>query len=141
MTRIMAEVVLALHGLIHLLGFSVYWKLAEPEGFTYPETLLAGNLDADSTVIRVLGILWLVGALGFVTSAICVVLRQAWWQPFMLLITMLSLLLCALAFPDAWAGIVLNIVILAIVLTRLWLAPVAASPDNEAVAYKLEGTP
>ena len=45
MIRILVMIVLIVHGLIHLIGFVVPWRLATIEDFAYTTTLLAGNLN------------------------------------------------------------------------------------------------
>lgn len=42
MTRYAAAVVVAAHGVIHLIGFVVPWRLADVEGSPYRTTVLAG---------------------------------------------------------------------------------------------------
>ena len=43
MGRVLIGLVFTLHGLIHLLGFAAYLKLAEPEGIAYPTGLFGGR--------------------------------------------------------------------------------------------------
>jgi hypothetical protein len=55
--RIIAVIVLILHGIIHLMGTTVYMKLGEIQGFTYKTTLLSGHWDLDSNGISIKHIL------------------------------------------------------------------------------------
>ena len=57
--------VLALHGLVHLMGTTVYLKLGELEGMPYRTTLLDGRWDLGDGGIRVVGVLWAVAAVAF----------------------------------------------------------------------------
>lgn len=116
---IMITAVLVLHGLIHLMGTSVYMKLAPIEGFVYKTTLLGGRWDLGAGGISLFGALWLVPALGFVVAAVGLWLGATWWQPLLLTVTLFSLVLTVLDWNIAFAGAVVNLVILAL----LWLGP------------------
>ena len=120
------SILLVIHGLIHLLGVVAYWQLATLEGLRYPSTLLGGWLAAPTPLVRVLGVLWLAGAIGFAAAAAGQVVGQAWWLPLLVGMALLSLILCALAWPDAWAGAVINVMLLAAVLGLRLLSPAAA---------------
>lgn len=60
MIRLIMTMVLMIHGLIHLLGFVVPWRLAKVDGLTYKTTVLAGRLDIGERGTRVIGLLWAV---------------------------------------------------------------------------------
>lgn len=68
-----AAAFLALHGIVHLLGTAVYLELAEVADFPYKTTLLGGWWDVGRAGIRVFGVLWAVAAVGFVASAVALV--------------------------------------------------------------------
>jgi hypothetical protein len=83
------------HGLIHLMGLAAYWKLAEIDNLPYKTTLLDGRWDVGESGIRVFGVLWQVA---MAASAV------------------LSLALTILDWKVAYAGVVVNIVILALLI-------------------------
>ena len=58
--RLAAAALLVLHGLVHLIGFVVPWRLADltSGGFAYTTTVLAGRLDLGTTGARIVGLLW-----------------------------------------------------------------------------------
>ena len=116
---VIAAIVLVLHGLIHLIGTAVYMKLAPVQGFVYKTTLLGGRWDLGTGGIAVYGVLWAVAAVGFVVAALAFWFGWAGWQPLLLGVTLLSLVLTALDWDVAFAGVILNIAILAL----LWLGP------------------
>jgi len=103
---------LALHGLIHLIGFVVPWKIASPEGFPYRTTILAGRVDLGDAGIRSVGVLWLLAALAFVLAGAGLWAGQSWWWPLAIGVAIASLVLCVLGLPDAWAGILANLLVL-----------------------------
>ena len=108
-----AGVVLALHGLIHLLGFASYLKLATVPTLPYTTTVLGGRLDLGTAGMSVFGLAWGLAALGFVLAGAAFLLGWTWWRPVLIPVTLLSLLITVLAYGPATAGIVVNLVILA----------------------------
>jgi hypothetical protein len=121
--QIIAAVMLGLHGLIHLMGPAVYMKLTEIQGFSYKTTLLGGRVDLGGNGIRIFGALWVLPAIGFITIAVGLVLGVDWWRAGLVAVTLFSLLLTVLDWSVAYAGAVVNIVILAIVFLGPRIAP------------------
>lgn len=111
-TLILAAVVLVAHGLIHLMGATVYLRLGEIKGFAYKTTLLNGRWELGATGIGVFGALWAVAALGFVVATLGMLTDSSWWQPALIGAAVFSLVLTGLDSSLAFAGIALNIVIL-----------------------------
>lgn len=127
MTRTLAALLLAAHGLIHLLGFVALTGLAAVDGFAYRTTALGGLLAFGDAGARVLGIAWLLVAGGFVVAAIAVLRRRRGAKALVAVLAGVSLALCVLALPEAEFGITVNAVILAVlVLVALRPAPSSA---------------
>jgi hypothetical protein len=116
---ILASFVLVLHGLIHLMGTAVYLKSTTIKSLAYKTTLLGGRWDLGEGGIRVFGVLWAVAAIGFFVGAMALMAGWNWWLFILVGVTLFSLVLTALDWSDAYAGAILNIVILA----ALWLGP------------------
>ena len=117
-TMILAAVVLIAHGLIHLIGTTVYLRLGEIKGFAHKTTLLGGRWDLGAAGIGVFGAHWAVAGVGFIVAAIGMLSGSSWWQPALIAVTVCSLILTALDSSLAFAGIGLNIVIL---ITVFWM--------------------
>ena len=111
-----AAVLLVLHGLIHLMGTTVYLQFGQIQGLPYKTTLLDARWDLGENGIRVFGALWVLPALGFVLSAMALLGSWASWQPLLIGVTILSLALTVLDWSAAYAGAIFNVVILGIVL-------------------------
>ena len=109
-----AGFVLIAHGLIHLMGTTVYLRLGDVQGFAYKTTLLGGRWDVGSTGIGILGALWAVAALGFIVSSVGMLTGKGWWQPVLIAVSVFSLVLTGLDSSLAFAGVFLNIIILAL---------------------------
>lgn len=116
MWRIGLAALLALHGLVHLLGFVVPFRLAEIEGFPHTTMVLDGRVDLGEGGIRVVGVLWLLAAAAFVAAAVGVWLLAPWWWGLALGVSVGSLALCVLGLPQARAGIVVDLVLLVLLL-------------------------
>ncbi|MGY2896394.1 hypothetical protein [Deinococcus sp. UYEF24] len=108
--------ILVLHGLIHLLGFFSYLRLATVPTLPYTTSVLGGRLELGSAGMNIFGLAWGVAALGFVLAAAAYLLGRAWWRPALLSVTLLSLLITVLDYGPAKAGIVINVTILALLL-------------------------
>lgn len=104
---------LILHGVAHLVGFVVPWRLVQVEDAPYKTTQLGGRWDIGDTGIRIVGVLWLVGALAFAAAGIGLVGGHAWWTNLTLYAAAVSLVMSILGWPDAKIGVVINILLLA----------------------------
>lgn len=116
---IIASIVLVLHGLIHLMGTAAYMKLAVIQQLPYKTTLLGGRWEIGASGTAIYGVLWAVAAVGFIVAAAALLMGWTWWQPVLVGVTLLSLALTALDWDVAFAGVILNSAILAV----LWLGP------------------
>ena len=122
MSRILthiAAVILVLHGLIHLMGTIVYLKLGVIEGLDYKTTLLGGRWDIGDGGIRIFGLLWACAAIGFILSVAAMYADMSWSQQLLGAAALFSLLITSLDYTTAYAGMALNIIILA----WLWTGP------------------
>lgn len=117
--QIISAILLGLHGLIHMMGTAVYMKLTEIQGFSYKTTLLGGRWDIGEKGIRNFGALWIVPAVGFIVVAVALLGGREWYRLALVAVTLLSLVLTVLDWKIAYAGVVINIVILAVI----WLGP------------------
>lgn len=113
MLRPLAAVLLAVHGLIHLIGFVVPWGIAQVEGFPYRTSVLGGAVTLDESGARLVGLAWLVLAVGFVVAGVATWRRETWAAPLTAAMAVGSIGVCALGLPEAVAGIVVNVAILA----------------------------
>jgi hypothetical protein len=117
--RLLAAAVLAVHGLIHLIGFVVPWRVVQVEGFPYRTTALGGSVELGATGVMIVGVAWLAIAVGFVVAAVGVWRRSAWALGLTAALTTASLVICVLGLPETVAGIAVNVAILA---AAVWVA-------------------
>ena len=117
--QIIVAILISLHGLIHLMGPAVYMKLTEIQGFSYKTTLIGGHWNLGEKGISLFGALWFVPALGFILASVALLAGWEWFQPVLIVITLISLVLTVLDYRIAYAGVVINILIL----VGIWLGP------------------
>jgi hypothetical protein len=110
--NVIAAIYLIVHGVIHLIGFVVFCQIAEIEDISYTTTVLAGKLDIGDVGTRVLGVVWLVIAVALVIAGVTIFFSPAWWWSFTLAVTVASLIVTLLGWPDAKVGLLANIIIL-----------------------------
>lgn len=111
--RYVLAVFLLAHGIAHVPGFAVPWRLMTSPEMPYGTTLVSGRFDVGAVGIRIVGVGWLaVGGL-FVVGALGLI-RNLSWAPMLLAWTIgASTLLSALNWPQARIGLVLNVILLA----------------------------
>jgi hypothetical protein len=116
--RILVAIYVLIHGLCHMVGFLVPWKLITTKEEPYRTTLLAGAIDAGDSGIRVVGLLWLAVALAFVTLGVGVLASAPWWRNSTLVLTAVSLVLWVFGLPGAKIGILANLLLAAYLAAR-----------------------
>jgi hypothetical protein len=111
--RIALALLMALHGIAHLPGFLVPWKLTQSADLPYTTTLLAGRVDVGGGGIRAVGVLWLLTAMAFVAAAFATWTARSGWLPLATGCALVSLVLSVLSLPAARIGVGVNVVVLA----------------------------
>jgi len=106
------------HGVAHLVGFVVPWKLVSTAEVPYRTTILGGMTDVGDAGARTLGVVWLLAAFAFVMLAGAVL---AGWNVRLWTFAMitLSIALCLAGWPETRIGLVVN----AVLLTALFAMP------------------
>ena len=99
-------VVLILHGLAHTPGVLNAWKISDFEDVSFqPNVWLT---DASDTMVALLGAIWLLAAILFVSAGMALIVKKRGWLRIAGLATMVSLVPCLLWREDAVIGLVLN---------------------------------
>lgn len=125
--RILLALLLLGHGVAHLPGFLVAWRLRAFPELPYHTTVLGGALDVGGGGMRVLGGVWLLLSVLLVLSAVGVVLRWGGTLTAIPWILAASLALCVLGWPEARLGILANLVLLGLVLVSARMGWVVGS--------------
>jgi hypothetical protein len=115
MIQTMAAILLALHGLIHLIGFVVPWRIATLEGLVYRTTAFSGGLVLGDAGVRVIGLIWLGLTFGFLAAGYGVRRGKTWAVGLTGALAAASLMVCVVGLPETVAGVVIDAAILAAV--------------------------
>src|SRR5437867_292805 len=98
--RVALALLMIVHGIAHLVGFVVPWRLIELPAQPYRTTILRGAVDFGEAGIRLYAGAWLILAVSFAALAAGLLLRAQWWYRDSLLAGGVSALLCVLSWPD-----------------------------------------
>jgi hypothetical protein len=115
MIRRTAAVLLALHGVIHLIGFVSPWRIATVEGFAYRTGVLNGALNVGDAGVRVIGLAWLGLTFGFLAAGYGVWRGKPWAVNLTGVLTIVSLIVCVVGLPETAAGVAIDVAIVAVV--------------------------
>ena len=133
MLVIAAAVVIAAHGLVHLMGVALLWKLGEPGGLRYADTAPVPG----SAAAYLVGGLWLAAAVLFVAAAVLLVAGRSAWRMTALAAVVVSVPVIGLMPSQAVAGLVIDGLVLVLVLVAVsWLRT-----RKDAVMTALPGPP
>jgi hypothetical protein len=104
--------VLAGHGLIHLMGFLAYFPITELPMMPYKTAVLGGRLELGKGGMRLYAVLWLLSMIGFIAAAIGMLASWSYWAPLLLVSAIISLVACTLDWKNAYMGVVLDVVVI-----------------------------
>lgn len=112
--------ILVIHGLIHVLGVVTNWEIAEVDELG-ASTLF--DVEPGGGPALVLGLLWLVAALGFVAAGVGLAARARWTRTVAAAAAAVSLVVTVMWWSDAWIGAVVSAVVCAVVLAAVLAGP------------------
>lgn len=121
--RYALSALLAAHGVAHLVGFLVPWRLMAAPEMPFKTTLLAGRVEVGEAGIRVVGALWLLTAVVMVATALGLAVQARWAGSLVLPVLAVSLAMCLVELPQARIGLVLNVVLVPLFLLHPHLSP------------------
>ncbi len=112
MQRILFSILMLVHGLIHLFGFTKQWELAEV-------SLMSGKslFPVSELMTRALGAGWFLAYVLFMMASLGHFRRRSWWMPTALAALILSQALIIFYWPDAWWGTLVNVFIAIVLAT------------------------
>lgn len=114
--RIVLALLFVVHGIAHLSGFLVPWKIVQSADAPYTTIVPGGAVDLGPVGMRALSALWVLATLGFVMTGIATFRGDPGWPTLALGVTTLSLILTILSWPLSRIGAALNLVLLAFLL-------------------------
>jgi hypothetical protein len=107
MLRLIFSFIVFFHGVIHLLGFAKAWDIM-------PVKQLSGKslFPLSESVLKFVGIMWLLTFACFSVAAVAFLLKTEWWWLAASVALVLSQMLVFLYWKDAWAGSIVNALLL-----------------------------
>ena len=99
MSRLIFALLMALHGLIHLMGFAKAFQYAELKQLTV-------------SISKPVGLLWLLTALLFIVSTLLFLLKKEYWAVIAIPAVVLSQFVVMLSWQDARYGTIANVIVL-----------------------------
>lgn len=100
---------LAAHGVAHVVGFAINWRLLTSAEIPFKTTVLSGWIDLGERGVKVEGLLWLIAAGAFIVAAAGVALRLSSAPTILTAAVAFSTLLCAASLPEARMGLRVNL--------------------------------
>jgi hypothetical protein len=110
--RYVIAAILLAHGIAHLPGFAVPWRLMTSPEMPYTTTILSGRWDVGTIGIRVVGVAWLAASLIFVVAGVAYARNAPSSVPLIASIAVASLILSVLNWPQARVGVFINVALL-----------------------------
>ena len=129
--RVLAAAILALHGLVHLMGVALLWRWGQPGELRYGDV----RPEAGSTAAMVVGGAWLIALLLFLVTAGSLAAGRTAWRPIGLLAALISIAVLIPSASIAWAGLVVD----AAVLVGVAVTVAAANRSRGAVSARDHG--
>jgi uncharacterized protein DUF6920 len=110
--RYAVAALLLAHGIAHLPGFAVPWRLLSSPEMPYSTAILSGRWDVGAAGIRMIGLAWLIVGLTFVAAAVGYVRHSPWAVMLIASVAVASLALSVLNWPQARIGVFVNLAVL-----------------------------
>ena len=105
---------LAVHGIAHLPGFAVSWRLMTSAAIPYKTTAFGGAIEIGDTGARLLGAGWLLMAVMLLALAIATWANASWWRPAVMIAVTISAILSAAGWPEARLGLLANVAVVGV---------------------------
>ncbi len=104
---------MALHGIVHVMGFTRTWKLGGPKAVEYSTSLFNGSIDVGDPGIRLVGLTWLATTIAFLAVAVLLWRRHPRALQLSIAVLGVSLVLCVAGLPGSIFGLVIDVAALA----------------------------
>lgn len=105
---------LVLHGLVHLIVFTVPWRLGGLRGSEYSTRILNHSIEIGDAAVKTIGVLWLATAVAFVVVGVMVWRGHSLARRATVAVLLGSLVLCAIDLPGSVMGLAIDVVLLAL---------------------------
>jgi hypothetical protein len=107
-------VFLVLHGLVHVVGFTVPWRLGGLRGSEYSTLILNHSIEVGDTAVKLLGVVWLAAAIAFIVAGAMVWRGHPWAGRTTVALLLGSAVLCTVDLPGSVMGLGIDLALLAL---------------------------
>jgi len=114
--RLALASLLAAHGIAHLPGFAVPWRLMTSAEIPYKTTAFGGAIEIGDTGARLLGAGWLLMAVMLLVLSGATWANASWWRPAVMVAVAISAMFSVAGWPEARLGLLANAVIVGMLL-------------------------
>jgi hypothetical protein len=124
--KIALAVFLFIHGLAHIVGFLVYWKIMKDKDVEYKTTIFPGNMNVGDGGIRFVGFVYLLVAIAFGFLGYNLLSNGVYFWEYIWTVTIVSTVLTITGWPDTKIGVLANVILiffLALNEYMAWLVP------------------
>ncbi len=119
--HIALAVFLFIHGLAHIVGFLVYWKIMKDKEVVYKTTIYPDNINIGDSGVRLLGVIYLAVALSFGIIGYDLIAQPFLWGKYIWAVIVVSLVLCITGWPDTKFGMVANLILIVFLIFNTYI--------------------
>jgi hypothetical protein len=122
--RFVIAALFIIHGVAHLVGFVVPWRITTLKDTPYRTTILNGRVNVGEAGIKAIGVLWLFAALAYMACGVAVIVQLQWWFWLAVVTTFVSFDLTIIGWPESKIGVAVNGLIVVVLIGSVlgWLA-------------------
>ncbi len=103
---------LFIHGVAHLVGFVVSWKLADLKEMPFSTKIFSKKIELGETGIKIYGLIWLLLAVFYIICVILILFNGPIYKNILISASVLSLIMSILGVPESKFGIVINVLLI-----------------------------
>jgi hypothetical protein len=122
--RFVIAALFIIHGVAHLVGFVVPWRITTLKDTPYRTTILNDRVNVGEAGIKAIGVLWLFAALAYMACGVAVIVQLQWWFWLAVVTTFVSFDLTIIGWPESKIGVAVNGLIVVVLIGSVlgWLA-------------------
>ena len=105
---------LVLHGLVHVIGFTVPWGLGGPRQVEHSTWIVNHSIDVGDAAVKALGFVWLAAAVAIVVVGVMFWRGHPRARRTAIVLLVGSLVLCTIGLPASVMGLAIDVLLLAL---------------------------
>jgi len=110
--KITLAIFLFIHGIAHIVGFMVYWKIIKSKDMEYSTVIFPGQISVGDTGIRFIGFVYLITAFALGFMGYDLLKDGLYFREYIWTVTMVSAAVTLTGWPDTKFGVLANVVLI-----------------------------